>query len=380
MGTRVVDAGADAGGVQAREHVVAARHPDDVEVADVLVARQRRRQLEAVEAGEQRVVARGRPPARLVPAREVLQLRAQHDGLQRVEPRVEAGLGVVVLHVAAVVAQRADLAARSRRSGASPRPRRRRRPGSCPDRSWSPPASPRLPARRPSCARPAPARRPRSARRPCASASAASARHRRHLAEQVHRDDGSRAGREAALDVGRRRSAGGRGSQSTSTGVAPARATASAVAMKVLAGTITSSPGPMPSARSASSNASVPLATPTQCGAPEKAAKAFSNSATSGPRMNAVVSDHAPRSRPRTSSATSRMCGRQVDERDARRSRSDAAAPRRRARIERSIASSARTTAVASRPPASGCLRSRMHRGSGRTRPAAARRPRPSGS
>ena len=58
--------------------------------------------------------------------------------------------------------------------------------------------------------------------------------------------------------------------------------------MKVLAGTITSSPGPRPSARTVSSMASVPLATPMQWGTPQKRAKAASNSRTCGPRMKAV--------------------------------------------------------------------------------------------
>jgi hypothetical protein len=53
------------------------------------------------------------------------------------------------------------------------------------------------------------------------------------------------------------------GSTSTSTGVAPIQLTASAVAMNELVGTSTSSPGPMPRARSASEIASVPLETPT---------------------------------------------------------------------------------------------------------------------
>ena len=39
------------------------------------------------------------------------------------------------------------------------------------------------------------------------------------------------------------------GSTSASTGVAPVWETASAVAMKVLAGTMTSSPGPIPAAK-----------------------------------------------------------------------------------------------------------------------------------
>ena len=62
------------------------------------------------------------------------------------------------------------------------------------------------------------------------------------------------------------------GSTSTSTGTAPIRLTASAVAMKVLAGRMTSAPAVTPEARSASSRASVPLATPTQFPAPRNRA------------------------------------------------------------------------------------------------------------
>ena len=53
------------------------------------------------------------------------------------------------------------------------------------------------------------------------------------------------------------------GSMSANTGVAPIRLTASAVAKKVNDGTITSSPGPIPSARRPSTSASVPEPTPT---------------------------------------------------------------------------------------------------------------------
>ena len=50
--------------------------------------------------------------------------------------------------------------------------------------------------------------------------------------------------------------------------------------MKVLAGRTTSPPGPTPTARSASSRASVPLATPTQCATSTNAAYSCSKSAT----------------------------------------------------------------------------------------------------
>ena len=59
------------------------------------------------------------------------------------------------------------------------------------------------------------------------------------------------------------------GSTSTSFGVAPTQLTASAVAMNEFAGTITSSPGPISSARSASEIASVPEETPTERLAPQ---------------------------------------------------------------------------------------------------------------
>ncbi len=54
------------------------------------------------------------------------------------------------------------------------------------------------------------------------------------------------------------------GSRSAKIGRAPAFTTASAVAKNVKAGTITSSPGSMSSARSTIVSASVPFATPTQ--------------------------------------------------------------------------------------------------------------------
>ncbi len=80
-------------------------------------------------------------------------------------------------------------------------------------------------------------------------------------------------------------------STSTRTGTAPMRETASAVAMNVLAGRITSPPGPTPTARSASSSASVPLATPMQCADPTNAAYSSSNRLTAGPPTNAVAAN-----------------------------------------------------------------------------------------
>src|SRR5699024_5600683 len=73
-------------------------------------------------------------------------------------------------------------------------------------------------------------------------------------------------------------------SGSTGTGVAPAPNTASHVAMNVWEGTITSSPGPTPRARSPISTASSPVPTPTQSSAWHSSANSLSNAVTSGPR------------------------------------------------------------------------------------------------
>ena len=58
------------------------------------------------------------------------------------------------------------------------------------------------------------------------------------------------------------------GSMSAKTGVAPSRATAPAVAKNDIAVVITSSPGPIPSAHSAASSASVPDDTAIACASP----------------------------------------------------------------------------------------------------------------
>src|SRR3954452_1786235 len=77
------------------------------------------------------------------------------------------------------------------------------------------------------------------------------------------------------------------GSMSAKTGVAPRRAIDSAVAKNVNAGQITSSPGPMPSASSTSTIASVPLPTPIVSGTPRYSAASRSKALTLGPRMKA---------------------------------------------------------------------------------------------
>ena len=84
------------------------------------------------------------------------------------------------------------------------------------------------------------------------------------------------------------------GSASTGTTVAPVCATASQVAINVCAGTITSSPGPIPRARNGSTSASSPLPTPTQYFAPQYSAKAASNSATAAPPIYIPDSIKAP--------------------------------------------------------------------------------------
>src|SRR3954454_21045472 len=73
------------------------------------------------------------------------------------------------------------------------------------------------------------------------------------------------------------------GSMSAKTGVAPIAQTALAVAMNDSDGTMTSSPGPTPSANSASDSAVVQLETATAAAAPTRSAKRASNSATFGP-------------------------------------------------------------------------------------------------
>jgi hypothetical protein len=65
-------------------------------------------------------------------------------------------------------------------------------------------------------------------------------------------------------------------STSTTTGRAPQATTAAAVAMNVADGRMTSAPAATPTARSAISNATVPLLTATAYGTPTQAAKSRS--------------------------------------------------------------------------------------------------------
>ncbi len=93
-------------------------------------------------------------------------------------------------------------------------------------------------------------------------------------------------------------------STSANRGRAPARTIASTVATNVLAGTTTSSPGPIPTARRARWRASVPLATPTAYRVPQNSAHSSSNCVTRSPPTNCcdLVSCSQPAS---TSSRTS---------------------------------------------------------------------------
>jgi len=75
-------------------------------------------------------------------------------------------------------------------------------------------------------------------------------------------------------------------SMSANTGVAPAIMMANAEYAAESGAVITSSPGPMPSARNASAIASVPVPTPTAWAAPEACANSVSKAVSSGPRMN----------------------------------------------------------------------------------------------
>ncbi len=90
------------------EHLVAIVDLDDVEVPDVDIALERRRQGHAGDVAEQLGVAIGRQPSLVVPALEAEQLGAQDHRLHRVEPRVRADVGVLVLRLSAVVAHGAD--------------------------------------------------------------------------------------------------------------------------------------------------------------------------------------------------------------------------------------------------------------------------------
>ena len=82
------------------------------------------------------------------------------------------------------------------------------------------------------------------------------------------------------------------GSMSVKTGRAPAIITASAEYAAESGGVITSSPGPISSARRIKVIASVPVPTPTAYGTPLAAANSVSKASTSGPEDEPSARDH----------------------------------------------------------------------------------------
>ena len=118
-----------------------------------------------------------------------------------------------------------------------------------------------------------------------------------------------------------RSSAAVSGSTSTKTGDAPVAHTAAAVGTAVKAGTITSSPGPTPTASNARRSASVPEATPTAWRRPVNAASSVSSASSSGPRR--YVPDASTRVTAAERSGSNRAAPtRQVDDRCPGRPRS----------------------------------------------------------
>ena len=78
---------------------------------------------------------------------------------------------------------------------------------------------------------------------------------------------------------------------SANTGRAPAIMMASALYAADSGVVMTSSPGPMSSARRINAMASVPVPTPTACAAPVAAANSASKASTSGPSTNQPLRD-----------------------------------------------------------------------------------------
>src|SRR2546423_13234228 len=79
------------------------------------------------------------------------------------------------------------------------------------------------------------------------------------------------------------------GSTSAKIGVPPWKTTAFAEAAKVIAGTITSSPGPMPAANIAPWRAAAPVVTLPHTGAPGRLGTALSDGGTVGPLLGQVA-------------------------------------------------------------------------------------------
>src|SRR5688572_2945566 len=106
------------------------------------------------------------------------------------------------------------------------------------------------------------------------------------------------------------------GSTSVKTGRAPAIITASAEYAAESGGVITSSPGPMSSARRIRVIASVPVPTPTACGTRLAAANSVSNASTSGPSTNrplAITRSMADRIAAASSPGVSALNGTRTD-------------------------------------------------------------------
>ena len=111
-------------------------------------------------------------------------------------------------------------------------------------------------------------------------------RHVGRLAVEVHRHDRAGARRDGGSTPRPDRASARSGSMSANTGVAPAIMIASAVYAADSGVVITSSPGPMPSARSAARSRRCRCRRRRRAPRRDAAANSVSNASTSGPRMN----------------------------------------------------------------------------------------------
>ena len=174
---------------------VAPRHPERVLVEDVLVGRVGPRRADVRMAGEGLGVARRVTRARRAPLGQVRQLGQQHGRLQRVQPAVEAR----PRRGSTACCPPCSRSRRSRSASASscvtimpPSPNAPRFLLGKNDRV---PTVPSSPATRQVAVDLAPRadglRRVLDQREPVPRGDGAPALHRRHLAEEVHRDDGA---------------------------------------------------------------------------------------------------------------------------------------------------------------------------------------------
>ena len=154
------------------------------------------------------------------------------------------------------------------------------------------------------------------------------------------------------------------GSTSTSTGRAPTSATTFAVAGNVYAGTITSSPGPIPSASAARCSAAVPDDTATACSTSHARATSASSSATFGPIVSCPVPSTSATSA--SSSAPTSGQARRIRASVPCTTRSSSPALRRGRRAPRSRAARApsRRSGCAARRPRSAAAGRRARPGS----------------